>query len=54
MTIDDVAAYLRLGRRSVYRLAVGREIPGRKVLGRWRFHLRDVEAWLRGREQVAP
>lgn len=47
MTIDEVAAYLRLGRRVVYRLAQQGELPGRKIANRWRFHLRDVENWVR-------
>ena len=47
MTIDEVATYLRLGRRAVYRLAQSGELPGRKILNRWRFHLKDVEAWVR-------
>ena len=46
MTIDEVAAYLQLGRRSVYRLAQRGEIPGRKILGRWRFSVREIDAWL--------
>jgi len=46
MTIDQVAAYLQLGRRSVYRLAQRGELPGRKILGRWRFSRREIDAWL--------
>lgn len=46
-TIDEVATYLRLGRRTVYRLAQSGEIPGKKILNRWRFHIKDVEAWVR-------
>ncbi len=47
MNIDDVAAYLRVGRRLVYTLAQSGVLPGRKVGNQWRFHLKDVEAWLR-------
>lgn len=47
MTIDEVATYLQLGRRSVYRLLKQGDLPGRKVLGRWRFHVQDVDAWVR-------
>ncbi|MFO0556238.1 MAG: helix-turn-helix domain-containing protein [Polyangiaceae bacterium] len=47
LTLDEVADYLQLGKRSVYRLVNSGELPGRKVLGRWRFHVRDVENWLR-------
>ncbi len=47
MTINEVAEYLQLGRRSVYQLVQSGELPGRKVLGRWRFHLAEVDQWLR-------
>lgn len=51
LKIEDVARYLRLGRRSVYRMVQRGEIPGRKILGRWRFHILDIEDWLRGRNE---
>lgn len=47
MTVDEVAQYLRLGRRVVYRLAQEGVLPGRKIANRWRFHPRDIEAWVR-------
>ncbi|MDD9966211.1 MAG: helix-turn-helix domain-containing protein [Myxococcales bacterium] len=47
MTVDEVARYLRLGRRVVYRLAQEGVLPGRKIANRWRFHLEDIEAWVR-------
>lgn len=54
MTVREVAAYLQLGYRSVYRLAQRGELPGRKVLGRWRFHVRHIDAWLRDGPSIAP
>ena len=50
MTIDDVAQYLKISRRSVYRLAQAGEIPARKIVNRWRFHRSELEKWLRGKE----
>lgn len=47
MTIEDVAKYLKLGRRSVYQLVKSGEIPARKILNRWRIHIDDLEKWLR-------
>lgn len=46
MTIDDVARYLKLSRHSIYRLAQSGQIPARKILGRWRFHRNELDAWL--------
>jgi len=53
LTLEEVAAYLQLSRRSVYRLAREGRLPGRKILNRWRFPRADVEAWLRGVETDA-
>lgn len=47
MSVREVAAYLQLNYRSVYKLVRRAGLPGRKLLGRWRFHVRDVDAWLR-------
>lgn len=51
MTVDEVARYLRLGRRVVYRLAQEGVLPGRKIANRWRFHPRDIEAWVRSQPE---
>ena len=53
MTIDDVARYLRLGRRTIYRLAQLGELPGRKIANRWRFHIDEIEAWLRSFDEAS-
>jgi excisionase family DNA binding protein len=46
MTLREVAEYLQLGPRSVYKLVRLGGLPGRKLLGRWRFLLKDVNAWI--------
>lgn len=53
MTVREVAAYLQIGFRSVYRLAQQGDLPGRKVLGKWRFHVKDIDAWVRDVEARA-
>ena len=37
VTIEEVAAYLKAGRRTVYRLAANGTIPAFKLGGTWRF-----------------
>ena len=37
LTIDEVAAYLKVGKRTVYRLAASGQIPAFKLGGTWRF-----------------
>lgn len=42
MTIHEVAEYLKLNEKTVYRLAAEGEIPGLKVGGSWRFRRHDI------------
>lgn len=46
MTVRDVAAYLNVNEKTVYRLAQRRELPGFKVAGAWRFRPEDIEKWV--------
>ena len=46
-TLDDVAAYLKVGKRTVYRLAAAMKIPAIKVGGTWRFSRADIDSWIK-------
>jgi len=46
MTVRDVAAYLNVNEKTVYRLAQRGELPGFKVAGAWRFQRQDLERWI--------
>ena len=46
MTVDEVAAYLRIPRGSVYKLAQRGKIPGQKVGRHWRFRREAIDGWL--------
>lgn len=46
MTVHDVALYLKIDEKTVYRLAPRGELPGFKVAGTWRFERQDIEAWI--------
>lgn len=46
MTVDQVAAYLQVGARSIYNMAAAGEIPAAKVAGQWRFYRPEVDRWL--------
>jgi excisionase family DNA binding protein len=45
LTLDEVAAYFKAGKRTVYRLAASGEIPAFKLGGTWRF---GVPSWIAG------
>ncbi|MCJ7811613.1 MAG: helix-turn-helix domain-containing protein [Dehalococcoidia bacterium] len=46
MTVDEVAAYLRIPRASVYKLAQRGKIPCQKVERHWRFRRQATGRWL--------
>lgn len=47
LTLDEVAAYLKAGKRTVYRLAAAKKIPAFKVGGTWRFLRTDIDRWIK-------
>lgn len=46
MTIDEVADYLRINKKTAYRLAGDEKLPGFKVGGAWRFRRAEIESWI--------
>src|SRR5437868_2938368 len=48
MTLDEAAAYLRLGIPVVQRLALAGRLPGRFVESEWRFLQTALKGWLSG------
>ena len=46
MTIKEVAEYLKLTEKTVYRLTAEGKIPGFKVGGSWRFKRSEIEKWI--------
>ncbi|WP_243843874.1 helix-turn-helix domain-containing protein [Paraburkholderia caballeronis] len=51
MTLPQVALYLKVTERTIYRLAAAKEIPAFKVGGSWRFSLSDIEHWIKEQSQ---
>ena len=56
MTVRDVAAYLNVDEKTIYRLAQKGELPAFKVAGAWRFRVEDLKRWIdhRMRHRVGP
>ena len=53
MTVRDVAAYLNVDEKTIYRLAQRGELPGFKVAGAWRFQSADLQRWIDQRKRVS-
>lgn len=46
LTIKEVAAYLKVTERTIYRLSQAKKIPSFKVGGMWRYLRKDIDAWI--------
>ena len=46
MTVRDVAAFLAVDEKTIYRLAQQGKLPGFKVAGTWRFQMPDIQGWI--------
>ena len=46
LTIEEAAKLLQISRRSLYKIVREGEIPGRKVLNKWRFERAALKGWL--------
>ena len=46
MTIEDLAGYLKVTRRTIYDWLKQNKIPAIKLIGQWRFKKDKIDAWL--------
>ena len=46
VTVRDVAGFLAVDEKTIYRLAQQGKLPGFKVAGTWRFQLQDIQGWI--------
>jgi excisionase family DNA binding protein len=46
MTVREVAGFLAVDEKTIYRLAQQGKLPGFKVAGTWRFQLQDIQGWI--------
>jgi len=53
MTVQEVAEYLNVDPKTVYRLVNRGELPGFKVGGSWRFQKDDLDDWIAKQKAAA-
>lgn len=53
LTVKDVASYLNVDEKTIYRLVSRGSIPGFKVSGSWRFQLQDIQGWIEKQKSAA-
>ncbi len=47
LTLKQVADFLKVTERTIYRLAAAKKIPAFKVGGTWRFLRGDIDQWIK-------
>lgn len=47
LTVKEVAEYLKIHERTVYRMATANKLPAFKVGGSWRFKQAEIERWIK-------
>ncbi len=52
LTIEEAASFLRISKKSVYKLAKEGRVPGKKILNKWRFEKESLKAWVGDGENV--
>lgn len=53
MTIDDLAVYLKVTRRTIYEWLRNKKIPAVKLIGQWRFRKDKIDSWLENKMMQA-
>ncbi len=53
MTVRDVAEYLNVDPKTVYRMVNRGDLPGFKVGGIWRFQRADIDQWIAKQKEAA-
>ncbi|MBN1850303.1 MAG: helix-turn-helix domain-containing protein [Deltaproteobacteria bacterium] len=46
LTINEAAAFLKVGKRTIYKLVQEGKIPAKKVLNKWRFEKERLIKWI--------
>ena len=54
LTIDELAAYLKISKSTLYKLAREGRVPSNKVGRHWRFQKRSIDRWLERERATVP
>jgi nitrogen PTS system EIIA component len=53
LTAQELAAYLRVNRSTVYRLLKKGQLPGFRIGNEWRFRVDEIDRWFKDRDDVS-
>jgi len=51
MTIEEIADYLRVKKRTIYEWLKKGKIPAIKAVGQWRFKKTQIDHWLENQQE---
>ncbi len=51
LTLDELSAYLKVSKSTLYKLAQDGKVPGQKVGRHWRFSREVIDRWMQGRNE---
>jgi len=51
MTLRELAAFLKMSEKTLYRLAAEGKVPGFKVGASWRFRKSEIDKWIEKQER---
>ncbi len=51
LTLKQVADFLKVTERTIYRLAAAKKIPAFKVGGTWRFSRAEINQWIQRQQK---
>jgi excisionase family DNA binding protein len=54
LTIEELAAYLKISKSTLYKLAREGKLPSNKVGRHWRFQKRSIDRWLERDRAIVP
>ena len=46
LTIAEAAAFLKVGKRTIYKLVQEKKIPAKRILNKWRFERERLLKWV--------
>jgi len=52
MTIEELAGYLKVTKRTIYEWLKQHKVPAVKLVGQWRFRRDKIDDWIEKQEDV--
>jgi len=52
LTIEDLAEYFQVSKKTVYRLLKQKQLPAVRISGQWRFREEEIERWLQEKQSA--